>query len=87
MDRGTYHRARGLFGCSLKPLACFGAFDLVGVLDGLGGLDAQECAVLTADRVDTFNEVNNVRCQSSQHSQPSQHCLKPNAPAAGGCSA
>ncbi len=37
--------------------------------------------VLTADRMDTVNEDNIVRRQSSQH------CPKPNAPAAGGRSA
>jgi len=31
--------------------------------------------------------VNIVRVQSSQHAQSSQHGPKPNAPAAGGCSA
>jgi len=31
--------------------------------------------------------VKNVRRKSSQHGQSSQHCSKPNAPAAGGCSA
>ena len=56
-----------------------------GFLDWIDRVDWIDC--LTADRMDTFNKVNNVRCQSSQHGQPSQHCLKPNAPAAGGCSA
>ncbi len=61
------------FAQTTKPLACFGAFDLAGVLDGLGGWDAQECAVLTADRMDTVNEVNNVRRQYSQYSHSSQY--------------
>ncbi len=44
-------------GCSLKPLACFGDFDLDRVLGGLGGRDTHKSACLGLSREFTFSLV------------------------------
>jgi hypothetical protein len=41
-------------GCSLKPLACFGEFDLDRVLGGLGGRNTKKCAGLGLSSKFTF---------------------------------